>query len=83
MKRAQELPSTPAPPKSREGKEKAWGPEHTSTLDTVHNSGTLYADQGKMAEVEKVYHTKRNCSRESVCNIEAEAIVKKVSVEFI
>ena len=33
------------------GYEKAWGPEHTSTLDTVNNLGLLYADQGKMAEV--------------------------------
>ncbi len=38
-----------------EGKEKAWGPEHTSTLDTVNNLGNLYADQGKMAEAEKMY----------------------------
>jgi len=32
------------------GKEKAWGAEHTSTLDTVHNLGNLYKNQGKMAE---------------------------------
>ncbi|SLM40977.1 beta transducin-like protein het-e4s [Lasallia pustulata] len=38
-----------------EGKEKAWGPEHTSTLDTVNNLGILYADQGKMAEAEVMY----------------------------
>ncbi len=31
-----------------EGKEKAWGPEHTSTLDTVNNLGLLYKTQGKM-----------------------------------
>ena len=37
------------------GKEKAWGPDHTSTLDTVHNLGTLYSDQGKMAEAEAMY----------------------------
>ncbi|SLM38378.1 beta transducin-like protein het-e4s [Lasallia pustulata] len=35
-----------------EGREKAWGPEHTSTLDTVNNLGLLYKDQGKMAEAE-------------------------------
>ena len=35
--------------------EKAWGPEHTSTLDTVNNLGNLYADQGKMTEAEKMY----------------------------
>ncbi|KAF2259649.1 HET-domain-containing protein [Lojkania enalia] len=38
-----------------EGKEKAWGPDHTSTLDTVNNLGNLYADQGKLAEAEKMY----------------------------
>ena len=38
-----------------EGYEKAWGPGHTPTLDTVNNLGILYADQGKMAEAEKMY----------------------------
>ncbi|KAH8586629.1 hypothetical protein B0O99DRAFT_665671 [Bisporella sp. PMI_857] len=38
-----------------EGKEKALGPDHTSTLDTVHNLGTLYSDQGKPAEAEAMY----------------------------
>ena len=38
-----------------EGREKAWGPEHTSTLRTVNNLGLLYADQGKLAEAEKMY----------------------------
>ncbi|KAL8810966.1 MAG: hypothetical protein Q9223_007633 [Gallowayella weberi] len=37
------------------GKEKAWGAEHTSTLDTVNNLGLLYSDQGKMAEAEEMY----------------------------
>jgi tetratricopeptide (TPR) repeat protein len=37
------------------GKEKAWGPEHTSTLATVNNLGLLYADQGRMAEAEEMY----------------------------
>jgi hypothetical protein len=37
------------------GKEKAWGPEHTSTLDTVNNLGNLYSDQGKLAEAEEMY----------------------------
>ncbi len=36
-------------------REEAWGPEHTSTLDTVNNLGILYADQGKMAEAEEMY----------------------------
>ncbi|KAN0067820.1 HET domain containing protein [Elaphomyces granulatus] len=38
-----------------QGKEKAWGPDHTSTLFTVNNLGTLYADQGKLDEAEKMY----------------------------
>ncbi len=38
-----------------ESKEKAWGPEHKSTLDTVDNLGLLYADQGKKQEAEAMY----------------------------
>ncbi|KAL5353528.1 hypothetical protein ACLOAV_001565 [Pseudogymnoascus australis] len=38
-----------------QGKEKAWGPEHTSTLSTVNNLGLLYADQGKLVEAEQMY----------------------------
>src|ERR1700741_2582461 len=38
-----------------QGYEKAWGPEHTSTLDTVNNLGNLYANQGKMDEAERMY----------------------------
>ena len=34
------------------GYEKALGPEHESTLDTVHNLGLLRKDQGKLAEAE-------------------------------
>jgi len=37
------------------GKEKAWGPEHTSTLDTVNNLGILYRNQGKLVEAEEMY----------------------------
>lgn len=37
------------------GSEKAWGPEHTSTLGTVNNLANLYADQGKMVEAEEMY----------------------------
>jgi tetratricopeptide (TPR) repeat protein len=29
-----------------QGKEKAWGPDHTSTLDTVNNLGLLYLPAG-------------------------------------
>ena len=37
------------------GCEKALGPDHTSTLDTVHNLGILYSDQGKLKEAEEMY----------------------------
>jgi tetratricopeptide (TPR) repeat protein len=37
------------------GYEEAWGPKHTSTLDTVNNLGILYSDQGKMKEAEEMY----------------------------
>ena len=35
--------------------EKAWGAEHTSTLDTVNNLAVLYKNQDKMAEAEEMY----------------------------
>ena len=38
-----------------EGKEKAWGPDHTSTLDTIHCLGILYSKQGKLQEAEAMY----------------------------
>ena len=38
-----------------QGYEQAWGPEHTSTLNTVNNLDALYADQGKMAKAEEMY----------------------------
>ena len=37
-----------------QGKEKALGAEHTSTLETVNNLGVLYRNQGKLAEAEKM-----------------------------
>ena len=37
------------------GKEKALGPDHTSTLNTVRNLGILYRNQGKLAEAETMY----------------------------
>ena len=37
------------------GKERALSPKHTSTLDTVNNLGTLFAEQGKLAEAEAMY----------------------------
>ena len=38
-----------------QGKENAWGPDHTSTLNTVNNLGNLYKSQGKLDQAEKVY----------------------------
>ena len=37
------------------GYEEALGAKHTSTLNTVNNLGILYADQGKLKEVEEMY----------------------------
>jgi tetratricopeptide (TPR) repeat protein len=37
------------------GYEKALGPDHTSTLNTVNGLGNLYRDQGKMVEAEEMY----------------------------
>jgi tetratricopeptide (TPR) repeat protein len=37
------------------GREKALGPEHKSTLDTVNNLGVLYRDQGRLAKAEAMY----------------------------
>ncbi|KAI8272665.1 hypothetical protein K4K60_012077 [Colletotrichum sp. SAR11_57] len=38
-----------------QGKEKALGPDHTSTLNTVNNLGILYKDQGRLKEAEAMY----------------------------
>ena len=38
-----------------QGKEKAQGLDHTSTLDTVSNFAAFYAEQGKLHEAEKMY----------------------------
>jgi len=37
------------------GREKALGAEHSATLMTVNNLGTLYHDQGKLEEAETMY----------------------------
>ncbi|KAF2175262.1 TPR-like protein [Zopfia rhizophila CBS 207.26] len=41
--------------RSLEGTEKALGPDHTSTLNTVNNLGNLYKSQGKLGDAEKMY----------------------------
>jgi len=37
------------------GYEKALGPDHTSTLSTVNNLGTLYGDESKLAKAKQMY----------------------------
>ena len=37
------------------GREKALGPDHPSTLDTVNNLGLLYSDLGKLNKAEDMY----------------------------
>lgn len=37
------------------GKEKALGADHASTLNTVHDLGILYGDQGKLNQAELIY----------------------------
>ncbi|KFA80603.1 hypothetical protein S40288_10274, partial [Stachybotrys chartarum IBT 40288] len=39
-----------------QGKEKAWGPEHTSTLDIVNNLAILYKAQGRLKDAEDMYN---------------------------
>ncbi|KAI9046301.1 uncharacterized protein KD926_004139 [Aspergillus affinis] len=50
LKRAEEMYE-----QALSGKEKAIGPDHTSTLDTVNNLGDLYQGQGKLKEAEKMH----------------------------
>lgn len=38
-----------------QGKERAWGPEHISTLHTVNSLANLYKNQGKLDAAEKMY----------------------------
>jgi tetratricopeptide (TPR) repeat protein len=38
-----------------QGYEKAWGPEHTSTLNTVNNLGILYKNLGRLDKAETMY----------------------------
>ena len=40
--------------------EKAWGPDHTSTLYAVNDLGILYENQGKHVEAEKMYRRALN-----------------------
>jgi tetratricopeptide (TPR) repeat protein len=48
------------------GHEKAWGPEHTSTLDTVSNLGILYANQGRLSDAEAMYERALRCHEKAM-----------------
>jgi tetratricopeptide (TPR) repeat protein len=52
-----------------QGYEKAWGPEHLSTLDTVHNLGLLFAKLGRLDEAQGMYQRALQ-SREKACGPE-------------
>ena len=41
--------------RAQQGYENAWGPDHTSTLNTVNNLGGLYMSRGKQDEAEQMY----------------------------
>lgn len=43
------------------GYEKAWGPDHISTLDTVDNLGSLYVEQGRSSNVHKTRRIQKTC----------------------
>ena len=51
------------------GYEKGLGPEHASTLNTVHNLGNLYLSQGRLEEAEKMY-VRALAGREKTCGAE-------------
>ena len=53
------------------GKEKALGPDHTSTLDTVHNLGNLYKKQGRLVKAEAMYQRDNGWAREGSAAAEA------------
>ena len=44
-----------------QGKEIAWGPDHTTTLDTVNNLGNLYKAQGRFVKAEQMYQRALQC----------------------
>jgi len=52
-----------------QGKEKAWGPDHTSTLSIINNLGNLYANQGKLVKAEQMYQRALR-GYENACGLE-------------
>lgn len=61
-----------------QGYEKAWGPEHTSTLNTVNNLGNLYTSQGKLVEAEQMYQRALQ-GREKAWGLEHTSMLDKVN----
>jgi tetratricopeptide (TPR) repeat protein len=51
------------------GYEKAIGPEHTSTLETVNSLGVLYENQGRLSDAEAMYE-RALCGKEKVLGLE-------------
>jgi tetratricopeptide (TPR) repeat protein len=61
-----------------QGYEKAWGPEHTLTLDTVNNLGALYANQGKLLEAEQMFQRALQ-GKEKACGPEHTSTLDNVN----
>jgi hypothetical protein len=61
-----------------QGKEKALGVEHPSTLDIVYSLGILYTNQGKVAEAEQMFQQVLQC-REKALGIEHTSTLKTVN----
>ena len=65
------------------GYEKALGPDHISTLNTVNNLGTLYRDQGKLKEAEMYQRALPNNEKAAHLNAStARRAIKKVARFF-
>lgn len=41
--------------RARRGREERFGPDHHSTLQTASNLATFYADQGKLADAQRMF----------------------------
>ena len=64
--------------RSFQGYERAWGPDLTSTLDTVYNSGIhLTKSQDKLDEAEKVYHRRNRKQHNRALHGETWAFLHK------
>jgi Tfp pilus assembly protein PilF len=64
-----------------QGKEKALGPDHTSTLDKVNYLAALYADQGKLVEAEQMYRQALQ-SYEKAIGSKRHKLFQKLALRF-